>query len=182
MSESEGPQPARSRSAAVAWTLVVVLALVSGGLGWAWHGARADAQAGERAVAEQTAARDAAAAARTAVVSLTSYAPDTLDEDFSWVRTAGTASFQRSFEATAARARQIITEVGATAKGEVVSVGTDVRDPSHVTVLVFVDQTIGTGAGGTTDQRVDQPRVSLAMVRQGGRWLVDDLQLQQSVG
>ena len=54
-----------------------------------------------------------------------------------------------------------------------------IPNADHVTVLIFVDQEISNpGTGGSDPQKgLDQPRVTMKMVRQGGRWLVDEVNI-----
>jgi hypothetical protein len=59
-----------------------------------------------------------------------------------------------------------------------------VKDTHHVTVLVFVDQAISNpGSGSSGPQRgLDQPRVTMQMVKEGGRWLVDQVKISSLAG
>jgi Mce-associated membrane protein len=114
-------------------------------------------------------------AARTAAVAMTSYDHRTADEDFGWVDTAGTARFRRQYAEVSAPVKELVEQVQAHAEGKVVESAVRVRDTQHATVLLFVDQTI-TSAGKDT-RELDQPRVVMTMVRQDGRWLVDEVEL-----
>lgn len=123
---------------------------------------------------------DAEEAARAAVVRMTSYGYRTVDADFAWVEEVGTDKFERYFAGASDGVKKVITETRATASGEVVASAPHVVDATHVTVLLFVDQTIE--AAGEDGPKVDQPRVTMKMVEQGGRWLVDEVSIEQLLG
>ncbi len=119
--------------------------------------------------------RDAEEAARQAVVAMTSYDYRTVEEDFGWVDERGTASFRTKFSEASAPVKASILELRAQAEGEVVAAAHTVRSEDRVRVLLFVDQTITDPE--RTENGIDQPRVVMTMVRQNGRWLVDDVEL-----
>jgi Mce-associated membrane protein len=125
------------------------------------------------------AGKDADAAARKAVVRMTTYDYRTVEKDFDWVDDAGTAKFRDQYTEVSEPIRKLVTELKATAKGTVVDSAPRVEDTRHVTVLLFVDQEISNpGSGSTKPQRgLDQPRVVMKMVEQDGRWLVDEVEL-----
>jgi hypothetical protein len=65
------------------------------------------------------------------------------------------------------------------ASGSVVDSAPKVRDTRHVEVLLFVDQRVrSTNSAGT---RTEEPRLSMQMVREGGRWLVDAVDMENSL-
>lgn len=149
-----------------------------------WQTDNDDAGAGDRALALAAAGKAADRAARTAVVEMTSYDYRTVTKDFSWVDEAGTAKFQKQYAEISAPIKKLVVQLRATAKGTVVASAPVVKDTSHVTVLLFVDQAItNPGNGSTGPQRgLDQPRVTMQMVRQGGRWLVDEVKISSLAG
>ncbi|MFL6159775.1 MAG: hypothetical protein ACJ72D_27115 [Marmoricola sp.] len=159
------------------WTAVVLaLALVAVSVGLVVAVARrGDDSAGGRALALSTAARDAKAAARTAAVELTTYDYATIDADFARVGARGTAKFRKQYAEVSAPIRTLVVQLKARAKGSVVASAATATDRNHVTVLLFVDQEIT--AAGNDDQKLDQPRVTMKMVRSDGRWLVDEVAL-----
>lgn len=122
----------------------------------------------------------ATAAAREAAVQMTSYNYKTLDKDFAWVEEAGTARFQEYFADASAKAKPLVTGLQATAKGQVVDAAPKVKDAKHVSVLLYVDQTITSASKKGAD--VDQPRVTMKMVLQNDKWLVDSVQLNNLLG
>lgn len=119
---------------------------------------------------------EALEAATTAAVDLTTYDHTRLDRDFAWVDEGATSSFAKEYEATNEPLRDIITKLKADAVGTVVEASATVEDSEHVTVLLFVDQTITNGTDSKT--RTERNRVVMSMVKRGGAWLVDDVELR----
>jgi Mce-associated membrane protein len=149
-----------------------------------WQADDDDSRAGDRAVALAAAGKAADAAARKAVVEMTSYDYRTVTTDFAWVDDAGTAKFRQQYAEVSAPIKRLVVSLKATAKGTVVASAPVARDIDHVTVLLFVDQEISNpGSGSTKPQRgLDQPRVTMEMLRQDGRWLVDDVRISSLSG
>lgn len=116
---------------------------------------------------------EAEAAARTSVVAMTTYDWTSVDEDFSWVETGGTAKFQEYYAEISAPIREVVTELKAHAEGTVVDAAARAESADRVVVLLFVDQTLTDQA--QQEKRLDQPRITMTMVREGGRWLVDEV-------
>lgn len=113
---------------------------------------------------------------------MTTYDHRTLAQDFAWVEDAGTEKFQDYFAEASAPVRKLVGELEARARGSVLDAATDYVDSSHVTVLLFVDQTITNDrAEGRAD--LEQLRVKAEMVRRDGAWLVDEVEvLNRSTG
>ena len=132
----------------------------------------------ERAVLEQRAAAGQAAerAAREAVTRMTTYDAATVEEDFSWVDEVGTERFRESFAATSADVVDLVAELGSSAEGTVVDAAATVEDADRVHVLLFVDQELT--EPGQDERRLEESRVTMEMVRSGGEWLVDEVQIQ----
>jgi Mce-associated membrane protein len=130
------------------------------------------AEAGEAATL-LAAGSEAEAAARSAVEQMTTYDFSTVEEDFTWVEDAGTEQFQAYFAGASKDAIAVIRSLKASASGTVVDAAPQVIDATHVKVLLFVDQEIT--ARKQQGSKLDQPRVSMQMVRQDGRWLVDQV-------
>jgi Mce-associated membrane protein len=156
--------------------LVVLLVVVL-----AWRTSADKDAEGRRALELQRAGQQAQVAARRAVIAMTTYDYRTLGRDFAWVHSAGTASFQRHYAQVSRPIKTLVARLHATAKGHVVASAATARDPDHVTVLLFVDQTLTNASAGGARQ-LDQPRVTMAMVRSHGRWLVDDVELGTLTG
>lgn len=120
---------------------------------------------------------DAAVAAEKvaaeAVARMTTYSYRTAEDDFAWVNTTSTEKFQSNFDA--ADAITIVKSYKAIAVGEVVDSAATAADVDHVKVLLFVDQRIR--SAGKPGANNEQSRVTVQMVREEGRWLVDELQV-----
>ncbi len=149
-----------------AWATVVVgvllLALVA--VTWAWRHAGAD----------ERAERDALAVARQRAAQITTYDHTTFERDVRWARSGATASFRREYAQANAAIGAAAKRLRASATGRVTGAAATAKDPDHVTVLLFVDQTLTrTGRG----QQVQENRVRIDMVHRDGRWLVDDVRL-----
>jgi Mce-associated membrane protein len=158
----------------LALALALVGALVAAGLFWhASSDHEKDASAAQTLISAGT---DARAAAEAAAVSMTTYDYRTVDQDFAWIDTAGTEDFKKYFSGISAPAIKLVKQLKAAAQGTVVDSGVDVEDPTHVKVVLFVDQTITGKAEGTSAP--DQSRIVMYMVLQDGRWLVDRMELK----
>lgn len=123
---------------------------------------------------------DAEAAAKVAVVRMTTYDWKTVDSDFAWVEDAGTDNFKSYFAGASADSKQVITTLRASAAGSVVDSAPKVLDQTHVTVLLFVDQEIR--AAKQQGTKIDQPRVSMDMVLVDGQWLVEAVKIGDLLG
>lgn len=128
--------------------------------------------------AGDTSADEAAAlaVARRSAVSMTSYDHASLDRDFAWVDDGATDRFAEQFRAANEPLRSVITDLEATATGTVSEAAATSTGPDTATVVMFVDQSIANASDGTTRQ--DRSRVVMTMVRRGGTWLVDDVELR----
>lgn len=107
------------------------------------------------------------------VTRLTTYSYRTAEEDFAWVNNAATERFQQSFDS--ANAIEEVRSLKAIAVGEVVDSAASAADAEHVKVLLFVDQSIR--SAGRPGAVSEQTRVTVQMVRDEGRWLMDELQI-----
>jgi Mce-associated membrane protein len=154
--------------------VALVGALVTAGLFW-----RASSDHENDAAAAQaliSAGADAKSAAEAAAVQMTTYDYRTVDQDFSWIDTAGTEEFKKYFSGISAPAIKLVKQYQAAAQGTVIDSGVDVEDPTHVKVVLFVDQTITGKTEGTSAP--DQSRIVMHMVLQDSRWLVDRMELK----
>jgi hypothetical protein len=153
-----------------ALALALVLALV--GLALTWR--RSDHEHALRQAGD-----DADAAARRVAVALTTYDYRKLAHAYDWVDKDGTARFQRDFTSVSANARATVVALKVVATGTVIASAPVVRDTGHVRVLLFVDQRVhSTNSQGT---HTEQPRLSMQLVRQHGRWLVDAVDMDNSL-
>ena len=161
---------ARLRTGLVVLVVLLVAAVVALVLLWRQNGDLAEAK--DLAAAEQSATE----AATRIAVSMTSYDYRSVDKDFAWIDEDGTSTFQRTFSESTKPIRQLITRTRATATGKVTDAAGTADDVDHVEVLLFVDQELK--RAGDSRSSVDSNRVVMTMVRSGGRWLVDDVELR----
>ncbi len=117
--------------------------------------------------------------AREAVTRMTTYSYRTIEEDFAWVDEVGTQKFQENFGGAVDDSVTYITSLKAQAVGTVIDSSATAADADHVKVLLFVDQKIRSEQ--ETRPGLDQPRVTMQMVREDGDWLVDEVQLNNLV-
>lgn len=164
--------------------LAVLLVLALGGLGVALlddgDGASPAAPGDASAATLLAAEAGAEKAAREAAVHLTTYDYRTLATDFDWVVTAGTPAFRDRFAEVSAPTRRYVTQLKVHAEGSVDEAAATAQDADHVTVLLFVDQTLTSDAGA--ERELATPRVRMSMVRSGDDWLVDDVAVRNLVG
>ncbi|WP_432882312.1 hypothetical protein ACQPYH_39240 [Kribbella sp. CA-245084] len=144
--------------------VVVITLVVAAVLGVkAWHGKQAED------------ARDqAAAAGRKAAETALSYDYRDLDKSFAAARATMTPDFAQKFDATAKVAGELATKTKATVKADVREVGVRDGDADRVTLIIFVNQTT-TSTITKGSPRVDLNRTRFTMVRNGDRWLVQEI-------
>jgi hypothetical protein len=154
-------------------SLVALLVVV---LLWQTGGSKGE----DRAVRYAAAGKAANQAARAAVVEMTTYDYRSVTRDFAWVDDAGTAKFRTQYAEVSKPIKKLVVQLKARAKGTVVASAPIVKDADHVTELLFVDQEISNPGNGSSGPQkgLDQPRVTMEMVRQGGRWLVDEVTIR----
>ncbi|WP_410785772.1 hypothetical protein [Kribbella sp. C-35] len=164
---TESEQPARGLGTALtaALGIVVVLTLtVAAVLGIkAWHGQQAE-----------DARNQAAAAGRKAAETALSYDYRDLDKSFAAARATMTPEFAAKFDETAKVAGELATKTKATVKADVREVGVRDGDADRVTLIIFVNQTT-TSTITKGSPRVDLNRTRFTMVRNGDRWLVQEI-------
>lgn len=181
MSDDETPVEAPRTQRVVLLLLVAALAIALIAVVMLWRDRqdlldRIDEAEGARASAGPSAEE----AARDAVTRMTTYDYRTVEEDFSWVEDAGTDRFQETFTGASEDAIELIKGLESSAVGTVIDSAATVEDSSHVKVLLFVDQELK--AAGQPEPELEESRVTMQMVRQDGRWLVDEMQLQNLIG
>jgi Mce-associated membrane protein len=85
-----------------------------------------------------------------------------------------TPDFAAKFDATAKVAGELATKTKATVKADVREVGVRDGDADRVTLIIFVNQTT-TSTITKGSPRVDLNRTRFTMVRNGDRWLVQEI-------
>lgn len=162
--------------------LVVALAvaLIAAVMLWRDRGELMDRVEQAEDAGSPAAATAAEEAARAAVTRMTTYDFRTVEEDFSWVDDAGTTGFQETFADATADAVEVIKGLRSSALGTVIDSAATIEDAGSVKVLLFVDQELT--APGQEQPKLEESRVTMQMVRQDGRWLVDEVELQNLLG
>jgi Mce-associated membrane protein len=85
-----------------------------------------------------------------------------------------TPDFAQKFDETAKVAGELATKTKATVKADVREVGVRDGDADRVTLIIFVNQTT-TSTITKGSPRVDLNRTRFTMVRNGDRWLVQEI-------
>jgi Mce-associated membrane protein len=158
---SRGLGTALTAGLAVVVVLTLTVAVVLGIK--AWHGKQAED------------ARDqASAAGRKAAETALSYDYRDLDKSFAAARATMTPDFAAKFDETAKVAGELATKTKATVKADVREVGVRDGNADRVTLIIFVNQTT-TSTITQGKPRVDLNRTRFTMVRNGDRWLVQEI-------
>lgn len=87
-----------------------------------------------------------------------------------------TQAFRKNFLSTSGTLGKLLSQYNATATGKVVSAGVASFSSSRAVVLLFIDQTVNNTVQKSAS--ATQPlRTQVTLLRQSGRWLIDDLQV-----
>lgn len=164
--ESTEDRKRRPRALTIALTLVIVVLLaLSGFLGWRFL---------ERRQADSARAAAVDAGTRYAT-DLASYDFTNLAGNFTTVTANSTEKFAQQYKQVSDNLTQLIVQMKATSKGAVTQLGVVESDADHAVLILFLDQTITNT--NSPQPRVDRNRMRLNLVRNGDRWLIDDVQL-----
>lgn len=158
-----GPQRSTVILGSIIALLVATLAIVL----WTGRGGEED---------DSTVRLDVLGAATSAAEDMTTYNYRRLDRDFAWVDEGGTASFKKEYAAATEQLRKVVTKLKGKAVGAVLEAAVTLDGTDRATVLLFVDQTITNGKDSKI--RTEHNRVVISMVKRGGDWLVDDVELR----
>lgn len=113
-------------------------------------------------------------AARQHAVNFTTLDHQHLDRDLGRVLDGATGEFKEQFRAGTKDLSELVTANQAVSEGEVLEAGIVSDDEDSARVLVVADSTVTNSAGPDPQKR--HYRLQLDLVRDGGRWLVSDLQ------
>jgi len=122
----------------------------------------------------KSARQDAMAAAQSGVPVVLSYDYRHLDSDFSRAEKLLTPRFRPEYVKTTVQGvKPAATKYKARSTAVVTAVGSVTNSADRAVVMVFVNQE----ASNTllTAKRLDQSRINVALVRDGDRWLIDNL-------
>jgi Mce-associated membrane protein len=122
------------------------------------------------------AGRSALQVARSDAVAIASYDHRTLDHDFGVVEAASDPSFKASWQQTSGPLKRVLLKYQATAVSKVLAAGLVSADTHRAVALVFLNQ-VATNTTQKNGPITDQSRVEITLVRRGGRWLIDKVQL-----
>jgi Mce-associated membrane protein len=118
----------------------------------------------------------ALAAARSYAADMASYNYQHLKQDFGKVLAESTPAFKQDFNQSTGPLETALNQYHASASGKVVAAGLISATSTRAVVLVFlnqtVDNTLGKGKPSTTEDRVE-----ITLLRSGGRWLIDQVNL-----
>lgn len=123
----------------------------------------------------ESARAEAIGAATEFATNLSSYDFADLEGNFSGVTENATGRFAEQYTQVGANLTELIKQHKAVSEGTVLAAGAVEADDDHAVVLLFVDQTITNT--NSPQPRVDRNRMRMTLVRQDGRWLVDDVKL-----
>jgi Mce-associated membrane protein len=116
------------------------------------------------------------AAAKPEVAAALSYDYRTLDADFTKAEKGMTTKFRASYARTAATSvTPLATQTNTTTNATIAAAGVISASSNKVLVLVFADQA-STNKHLAGKTRLDRSVIEVTMVKQGDRWLIDDLQ------
>ncbi|MGQ0464580.1 MAG: hypothetical protein ACT4QG_04585 [Sporichthyaceae bacterium] len=163
------PNPRVRRPSPVVAVLSVALVLALVFAGWMGLKVRSDND-------REDARRAVVAAANGYAVDLTTYNHSRLEADFQKVLDNSTGTFRSEYTAASASLRELIAKFKATATGKVLDSAVVLSsDEDNAVVLLFVDQTVANS--NSKEPRVDRSRMKMGLEKQGGRWLINALDL-----
>ena len=123
------------------------------------------------------AARTAATSAGAQyAVDLSSYDYRNLDKGFGAITSNATPTFAQQYQRFSTGLRAALVEEKSVATGKVLAEAVESADPTRVTLLVFVDQTISNTS--TSTPQVNHNRMELTLLDVSGKWKIDQVQLR----
>lgn len=125
--------------------------------------------------AEDAAADEALAAAKTLLVEITTYSWKEGDHEFAWLDKIAGDELRDELAPNVPDLQKQIVKGKVTAEGQVVDSAARVVDTEQVEVLAFVDQAITDETN--KDIKIEEQRVSMTMKLVDGDWLVERLEL-----
>lgn len=146
----------------------LVIALLAGSTAYLGWGLRTS-----NAVAE--ARSSASEAGRQYALDLTTYDYRNLEGNFAAVTQNSTEKFGEQYKEVSESLTALIQQYQATSEGTVIRQGVAEADEGRVVLTLFVDQSVSNT--NTPQPRVDRNRMQMTLLREGDRWLLDDLRL-----
>jgi Mce-associated membrane protein len=117
----------------------------------------------------------AMAAAKSYAVDLASYNYKHLNQDFGKVLSESTPTFKQSFGQSSKALDSVLARYNASATASVVAAGIVSVTSSRAVVLVYLNQTVQNKA--QKGKPTTGNRLEIALLRSGGRWLIDQVTL-----
>ncbi|HLY34539.1 MAG TPA: hypothetical protein VKQ07_08405 [Jatrophihabitantaceae bacterium] len=155
---------------ACAVALVLTLAGLGVAIGFAVSGSGGGGSASDalRQSALDTAKRYA--------LDFSTYDYRTIDADFARISAELTPSFRTQYQTTSASLKSIVVQYRGVATATVQGIGLTSITGSQAVVVVFLDQQVTNSS--TKTPRIDRNRLQITLLRNGGGWLMSDLQLK----
>ena len=123
------------------------------------------------------AARTAAAGAGARyAVDLSSYDYRDLDKGFAAITANSTPTFAQQYQKFGGALHDSLVGEKSVATGQVLAEAVESADPTRVTLLVFVDQTVSNTS--TSTPQVNHNRMELTLLDVSGKWEIDQVQLR----
>jgi Mce-associated membrane protein len=123
------------------------------------------------------AARTAASAAGARyAVDLSSYDYRKLDKSFAAITANSTDAFGQQYQRFSGGLRDALISQKSVATGTVLAEAVASANPTRVTLLVFVDQTVSNTS--TATPQVNHNRMALTLLNVAGTWKIDQVQLR----
>jgi Mce-associated membrane protein len=117
----------------------------------------------------------ALAAAKTETALALTYNYQTLDSDFAKAEAGMSKSFRANYAETAAKSvTPLATKTHAVTTATIVSAGVISASSNSARILIFADQTVENKLLNATS-RLDKSVIDVSMVKQDGRWVIEDL-------
>ncbi|MCL2535876.1 MAG: mce associated protein mas1a [Nocardiaceae bacterium] len=162
---SSTPQETRGRATVtILASLVVVLAVLSGVLGWLlWQQHRTD-----------TLRTEAVDTTREYAQTIATFDYQNLDANRGRIEDMSTPEFAGKYNEMVDALGKLVTDGQGQATGAVTDVGVESIDDSHAVVLAFVDQEAKNAVA--PDGKSQKYRMVVTLTRDGDRWIVDDVE------
>jgi Mce-associated membrane protein len=156
--------------------LAAVLVLVAAAgtyFGLRYRSASAALSSEQAVDAARAAALDAGA---KYAVELSSYDYRDLDKSFAAITAVATPTFAQQYRQFSDGLKGALVSEKSMATGKVLGEAVASANPTRVTLLVFVDQTVGNTS--TATPQVNHNRMELTLLDVAGKWQIDQVQLR----
>lgn len=129
----------------------------------------------QQEITAQTSRDEALAAGKRHALALTSYDFRNLGGNFAAVTEGSSPRFAQQYKQISDNLAKLIQQYQATSTGTVVNEGIASADENRAVLTLFVDQAVTNT--NNPQPRVDRNRMQMILVRDGDRWVLDDVQL-----